>query len=147
MPKTLARADAGVLKAALATILIMSRVIPMERIKAITALCRTDPMTTNEAMPKLARLRINGCRIFDIGITGEPGARSVEVEYLLRGEEVPGGIQTVWRAIYIRLHELADAPLPENDRHRLDRASSADGVTLDRMARSIDMADRPVTVH
>ena len=39
--------DAGVLKAALATILAMARVIPTDEIKTIAALCETRPMETN----------------------------------------------------------------------------------------------------
>ena len=49
MTTTLTAKDAGVLKAALATILAMSKVIPAEDIKTIGFLCATQPMETRDA--------------------------------------------------------------------------------------------------
>ena len=136
--------DAGVLKAALATILAMARVIPTDEIKTIAALCETRPMETNDAMLKLARLYINGHRVFNVRRTGNLEDRTVDVEYLLRDEDLPGNVQTLWRALYIRLHELAGSPLPATTIAYLNRASDQDPAVINEMAATLDLGD---TVH
>ena len=144
MTTTLTAKDAGVLKAALATILAMSKVIPAEDIKTIGFLCATQPMETRNALHKLSRLYINGHRVFSITPAGDPEEQAVHVEYLLREDDLPGNIQTLWRALYIRLHELAGSPLPGTTISWLNQARKHDTAVVKKMAATLNLGD---TVH
>ena len=108
------------------------------------ALCETEPMRTDEAMGKLARLHINGRRVFNITRTGSPEEPAVNVEYLLRDGDLPGNVHTLWRALYIRLHELAGSPLPAVTITYLNRASSHNPAVINEMAATLELGD---TVH
>ena len=144
MTTRLTAENAAVLKAALATILAMSKVIPAEDIKTIGAVCETKPMETNDALLKLSRLYINGHRVFNVKRTGNREERTVDVEYLLRDEDLPGNVHTLWRALYIRLHELAGSPLPATTIAYLNRASTHDAAIINEMAATLDIGD---TIH